>query len=72
MQCPVYDLFSPKEPEYSVFCSSFSLDWSRKEDPADTIEDELAVSDSKGARWYCNKSCYYTGTFYPLRKGILF
>ena len=44
--------------EFRIFCSRFSLDWSRKEDPGENIKDEMSVVDSKGDTWYCNKSCY--------------
>ena len=66
MRCPVFAINSPAEPEYNIFCSQFSLNWSRKTDTAVVIEDEITASDSKGNVWYCNKSCYYAGKIFRL------
>ena len=65
-------LYSPSEPQFSIFCSKFSLNRSLKENTGVAIEDEMTLSDSEGVVWYCNKSCYYAGKVWYCNKSCYY
>jgi len=66
-QCPitaVTPLEKRVEPTATMFCSQFPLSMSKREEEGrrrPLITDQTIATDSRGARWYCNKSCFYGG-----------
>jgi len=66
-QCPitaVTPLERRVEPTATMFCSQFPLSMSKREEKGrrrPLITDQTIATDSRGARWYCNKSCFYGG-----------
>jgi len=66
-QCPITaatPLERRVEPTANMFCSQFPLSMSKREEEGrrrPLITDQIIATDSRGARWYCNKSCFYGG-----------
>jgi len=66
-QCPITaatPLERRVEPTATMFCSQFPLSMSKREEEGrrrPLITDQIIATDSRGARWYCNKSCFYGG-----------
>jgi len=66
-QCPitaVTPLERRVEPTATMFCSQFPLSMSKREEEGrrrPLITDQTIATDSRGARWFCNKSCFYGG-----------